>query len=91
MEALEQGGQGPQRQGAGRRPAPLFSAALEKAHPPPRAAVAAPEPSAVEEELKTVLPDDLTPRAALDLVYRLKGMLGGRRRDGETVPSGLGS
>jgi len=90
LEALEQGGQGRSVKALA-DDLPLFSAALEKAHPPPRAAVAAPEPSAVEEELKTVLPDDLTPRAALDLVYRLKGMLGGRRRDGETVPSGLGS
>ncbi|MCP4596051.1 DNA mismatch repair protein MutS [Neptuniibacter sp.] len=35
---------------------------------------AAPEPKAVKE-LKKVSPDDLTPRQALDLVYKLKGMI----------------
>ena len=32
-------------------------------------------PSAVEEKLTTVEPDDLTPRAALELIYQLKNML----------------
>jgi DNA mismatch repair protein MutS len=45
---------------------PLFSAA--------RPAAPA-EPSIVEETLAGVSPDELTPREALDLVYRLKGML----------------
>ncbi len=45
---------------------PLFSAA-------PAAAPA--KPSAVEETLSGVSPDELTPREALDLVYRLKRLL----------------
>lgn len=46
---------------------PLFSAA---AAPAPRAA-----PSAVEEELRRVAPDDLTPREALEALYRLRTLL----------------
>jgi DNA mismatch repair protein MutS len=46
---------------------PLFSAAR-----PARAAVKA---SAVEAALVEVQPDTLTPRAALELIYRLKGLL----------------
>ena len=46
---------------------PLFSAAQ-----PVKAAVKA---SAVEDALREVLPDALTPKAALDLVYALKAML----------------
>jgi DNA mismatch repair protein MutS len=49
---------------------PLFAALA--ARPKPAAAA---EPSAVEAELATVNPDELTPRTALDLVYRLKGLL----------------
>ena len=44
---------------------PLFSA---PAAPPA-------EPSVVEETLAGVSPDELTPREALDLVYRLKRLL----------------
>lgn len=32
-------------------------------------------PSPVEEELREISPDELTPRSALDLIYRLKGLL----------------
>ena len=46
---------------------PLFSAR------PPRPA-AAPEPSAVEEALSGIDPDALSPREALDILYRLKGL-----------------
>ena len=52
---------------------PLFRAA-----PPPAAhspAARPPEPSPVEAALGEVNPDDLTPKAALDLLYRLKGLL----------------
>jgi hypothetical protein len=35
----------------------------------------APDLSVVEEELRTISPDALTPREALDLIYRLKGLL----------------
>ena len=38
-------------------------------------ASAAAEVSAVEEELAEISPDELTPREALDLIYRLKRML----------------
>ncbi|KUJ77390.1 DNA mismatch repair protein MutS [Ruegeria profundi] len=44
---------------------PLFSAAPP---PPP----SAPEASPVTDMLKDVLPDELTPREALDLIYKLK-------------------
>ncbi|MFM8680673.1 MAG: MutS-related protein, partial [Alphaproteobacteria bacterium] len=47
---------------------PLFSAAA--AAPAPRAA-----PSAVEAELRRVAPDDLTPREALEALYRLRALL----------------
>ncbi len=50
---------------------PLFAAA-----PRPQAgARGEPKPSAVEDALKGVHPDSLTPREALDLVYRLKTLL----------------
>ena len=50
---------------------PLFAAMMPKTRP---TAVAA-KPSAVEESLKGVNPDDLTARQALDLVYELKRLL----------------
>jgi DNA mismatch repair protein MutS len=46
---------------------PLFSAA----RPRNPAAAAPAAPSALEARLATVLPDELTPREALDLVYEL--------------------
>ena len=48
---------------------PLFSAARR-----PASKLAPPEPSAVEEAVKAVNPDELTAKAALDLVYRLVGL-----------------
>ena len=48
---------------------PLFSAA------PPAAAPAAPGPSALEARLAEVNPDDLTPKAALELLYELRALL----------------
>jgi len=56
---------------------PLFSAALKRPAPAP-AATAAPAPAApspVEEALRAVNPDDLTPRQALEELYRLRGLL----------------
>ena len=50
---------------------PLFAA--RPAAPSPAAAT--PEPSKAEETLRTVNPDELTPREALELLYRLKGLL----------------
>jgi DNA mismatch repair protein MutS len=49
---------------------PLFHAARRSPAP-----AEAPEPSPVETELAAIHPDELTPRSALDLVYRLKGLL----------------
>ncbi|PWC54200.1 DNA mismatch repair protein MutS [Azospirillum sp. TSO22-1] len=56
---------------------PLFSAAMKRPAPAAPAATAAPQPSAVEEALKAVNPDDLTPRQALEELYRLRGLLRG--------------
>jgi DNA mismatch repair protein MutS len=47
---------------------PLFSAALRRSEPPPH-------DSAVEALLREVRADELSPREALDLVYRLKAAL----------------
>ncbi|MHA7871850.1 MAG: DNA mismatch repair protein MutS [Hyphococcus sp.] len=49
---------------------PLFQA-VERAQNPTRAA---PEMSPIEDELSRINPDELTPRAALDILYRLKSM-----------------
>ena len=46
---------------------PLFNAARRHAEPPPRE-------SATEALLRETRPDELTPREALDLLYRLKGL-----------------
>jgi DNA mismatch repair protein MutS len=51
---------------------PLF-AVLAK--PKPKASEAAPEPSAAEDRLKVLNPDELTPRQALELLYELKGLV----------------
>ena len=48
---------------------PLFAALGDQ---PARAG---PAPSAVEEALADVNPDDLSPREALDVLYRLRGLL----------------
>jgi len=49
---------------------PLFAATRPAAAP-------APGPSPVEAALAEILPDELTPRAALDVLYRLKSLLDG--------------
>jgi DNA mismatch repair protein MutS len=46
---------------------PLFNAARRRAEPAPRE-------SAAEALLRQTHPDELTPREALDLLYRLKGL-----------------
>jgi DNA mismatch repair protein MutS len=51
---------------------PLFAAAERRLRPP--------KPSAVEERLRTIDPDALTPREALDLLYTLKATLDAGRR-----------
>ena len=69
LETLEKG----EQSGALARLAedlPLFSLAR-------RPEAVAPKPSAVETAVGDIRPDELTPREALDALYRLKGMLGG--------------
>jgi DNA mismatch repair protein MutS len=51
---------------------PLFAVAERRSRPP--------RPSAVEERLKEIDPDALTPRNALDLLYELKAKLHSDRR-----------
>lgn len=72
LEALESG----EREGGARQNAliddlPLFRIAQPAPAAKPRAAV-----SAVEEALKGVHPDELTPKEALSLIYELRTMLG---------------
>jgi len=52
-------------------PPAWVAAALERAAPPPPAS----EPSRVEQLLRGINPDELTPRAALELLYSLRGEL----------------
>ncbi len=71
LEALEKG----EREGGAKRQAliddlPLFSAL--QAAPAPKAAA---KPSEVEERLKSIHPDELTPRDALQLLYDLRALL----------------
>jgi len=53
---------------------PLFNAARPKSG----GAVGAAAPSAVETALREVNPDELTPKAALEALYRLRGLLAGK-------------
>ena len=69
LDRLESGA----REGSGAAQAlaqdlPLFAVA-----PPPQTRHA--EPSVIEDRLREVRPDDLTPRAALDLLYELRSLL----------------
>ncbi len=52
---------------------PLFAAARPQSGPAPKAG-----PSAVETALDGINPDELTPKAALDALYKLKGLRGGK-------------
>jgi len=72
LEALESG----EREGGNRQKAliddlPLFSAAAMA----PRPAPVKPATSPVEDRLRALTPDDLSPRDALDLIYALKAMV----------------
>jgi DNA mismatch repair protein MutS len=49
---------------------PLFQARVAQAAPPARK-------SGVEARLREIIPDHLTPREALDLLYELRGLLPG--------------
>ena len=68
LEALEAGERGGQR--AVVDDLPLFRAAPLQARP-------AAKGSAVEDRLRAVLPDELTPKEALALLYELRGMVKG--------------
>ncbi len=72
LEALESG----EREGGGRQTAliddlPLFRMVAAAPSPKPVARV-----SAVEERLKTLHPDELSPKDALGLIYELRDLLG---------------
>jgi DNA mismatch repair protein MutS len=72
LEALESG----EREGGNRQKAliddlPLFRTI---AAPPPRPVA---KVSAVEERLKAIHPDDMTPKEALSVLYELRGLLAG--------------
>ena len=68
MDALEKG----EREGGSKRAAfiddlPLFATPAPQAAPPSA-------PSPLEDRLKDILPDELTPKDALNLIYELKGL-----------------
>jgi len=69
LEALEKG----EREGGGSRKAIIDDLPLFAATPAPKPAVA--KTSEVEDRLKSVFPDDLTPKEALALIYELKSKL----------------
>jgi len=74
LEALEKG----ERESGGRGAAVIDDLPLFAAAPPPVPATSRAGPSAVETRLGEVLPDSLSPREALDLIYELKGLMGRR-------------
>ena len=69
LEALERG----EREGGANRKTLIDDLPLFSATPAPITAKA--KPSVVEDRLKEILPDDLSPREALDLIYELRGLL----------------
>ncbi|MCE6961032.1 DNA mismatch repair protein MutS [Cereibacter sphaeroides] len=69
LDALESG----ERESGTRRQSLIDDLPLFRAAPPPPLAAPA-KPSAVEERLKQVRPDDLSPREALHLLYELKAL-----------------
>ena len=71
LDALEQG----EREGGTAQKALIDDLPLFSATPPPAPSPARTSP--VEERLADVLPDELSPREALDLVYELKGLAKG--------------
>ena len=68
LALLEKAGEGGGRAAKLVDDLPLFAAARPRSGP-----IA--QPSPVEEALRAVRPDDLSPREALELVYRLHGLL----------------
>jgi DNA mismatch repair protein MutS len=69
LDALEKGDREGARPKALIDDLPLFSAAPRPAPPP------APKTSALEERLKAIHPDELTPREALEVLYELRALL----------------
>lgn len=69
LEALEKG----EREAGGRREAFIDDLPLFRANPVP--VVSAPERCPLSERLKSVQPDELRPREALDLIYELKSLV----------------
>ncbi len=69
LDALEKG----EREGGAGRKAVIDDLPLFAATPTPAPTVS--KPSEVEDRLKEVLPDDLTPKQALTLVYELRDLL----------------
>ena len=70
LDALEKG----EREGGTAQKALIDDLPLFSATPPPPAPRPAPPASGVEERLTDILPDELTPREALDLIYELKAL-----------------
>ena len=69
LEALEKG----EREGGADRKALIDDLPLFSATPAPVPAKV--KPSVIEDRLKEILPDDLSTREALDLIYELRGLL----------------
>jgi DNA mismatch repair protein MutS len=72
LEALEKG----EREGGTNRKAIIDDLPLFAAAPPPAPVRAVEKASDVEDRLKTVMPDELTPKDALALIYELRDLLG---------------
>jgi len=73
LHQLESG----EREGAGKPAALLDDLPLFRAAPPVPVS-AKPAPSAAEEKLRGINPDNVTAREALDLLYELRGMVAGQ-------------
>ncbi|ULB11194.1 DNA mismatch repair protein MutS [Cereibacter azotoformans] len=71
LDALESG----ERESGPRRQALIDDLPLFRAAPPPPAPAAPPKASQVEERLRAIQPDDLSPREALKLLYDLRALL----------------
>jgi DNA mismatch repair protein MutS len=71
LDALEKGDREGARPKALIDDLPLFSAAPSPAPPP------APKTSALEDRLKVIHPDELTPKQALEVLYELRALLSG--------------
>ena len=69
LDVLEKGDRKPKQKGAGGlEELPLFAASRPKSFAPPQG------PSAVDRALDGIRPDELTPKAALEELYRLKAL-----------------